>query len=232
MSTLSHFPHPREAAEDGLLCVSRTFTTEMILDAYAHGIFPWPVGEMREMLWWSPWERAVFDLEDFHVPRRLRQTLRSERFRVTTDQAFARVIRSCASVGGRKWGTWITRDIIREYTRLHEMGIAHSVEVWEGEVLAGGLYGVAVGGLFAGESMFHRRRDASKVALVHTVEHLRRLGFVLFDVQMTNPHLEQFHVRKVSQEEYLAKLEKAVSLKRVWRVECGEWSYDGMGSES
>ena len=220
LSILSHFPHPRNASEDGLLCLTRTFTTGMILDAYAHGIFPWPMDGMREMLWWSPHERAIFDLDSFHVPRRLRQTLRSGKFQVTTDRAFAEVIRGCATAGRRKNETWITREMIREYTRLHELGFAHSVEVWEGETLAGGLYGVAIGGLFAGESMFHRRRDASKVALVHTVEHLRRQGFTLFDVQMTNPHLEQFHVRKVSQEEYLAKLGAALSVESgVWSVE-------------
>lgn len=209
----SCFPHPKTADPDGLLASSREMDTEMLLDAYAHGIFPWPVEEIPLMLWWSPPQRAIFELDDFHIPRRLRQTLRSERFRVTTDTDFASVIHACATIrredGG---GTWITPEIIRGFTRLHRMGVAHSVEVWEDARLVGGLYGVALGGFFAGESKFHRVTDASKVALAYTVAHLRNRGFTLFDVQMDNPHLQQFGLRLVSREEYLRRL--AVALEK------------------
>ncbi len=208
----SCFPHPKNADEDGLLAASRDLNAEMLVDAYSHGIFPWPNENLPGILWWSPHERAVFDLDDFHVPGRLRQTLRSRKFRVTSDVDFEAVIRTCASAPrGQRWsGTWITPPLIREYCRLHEMGIAHSVEVWQADRLVGGLYGVALGGFFAGESKFHTVTDASKVALAQTVAHLRKQGFTLFDVQLENPHLKQFGLRLIPQHEYLRRLKFAL----------------------
>lgn len=205
------FPHPEKADSEGFLAASRKMDTEMLLDAYAHGIFPWPVAHISAMLWWSPPQRAIFDLDDFHIPRRLRQTLRSGRFRVTADTDFASVIHACATIRRRDGGgTWITPEIIRGFTRLHRMGVAHSVEVWQDGSLVGGLYGVALGGFFAGESKFHRVTDASKVALAYTVAHLRSRGFTLFDVQIENPHLAQFGLSVIPREEYLLRLAKAL----------------------
>lgn len=207
----TRFPHPETADSDGFVAASREMDTEMLLDAYTHGIFPWPVEHIPAMLWWSPPRRAIFDLDDFHIPRRLRQTLRSGRFRVTTDTDFASVIRACATIrrvdGG---GTWITPAIVREFTRLHSLGVAHSVEVWHDERLVGGLYGIALRGFFAGESKFHRVTDASKVALAYAVTHLRNRGFTLFDVQMENPHLDQFGLRIIPRQEYLRRLAGAL----------------------
>lgn len=216
----SIFPDPRTADFDGFLAVSEELTTRMLLDAYAHGIFPWPSSEFEPIPWWSPSERAIFELDTFHVPRRLCQTLRTGKFQVTSDQAFREVMEHCANVprSDGYGGTWITPLMIREYEKLFHLGVAHSVEVWQDGELAGGLYGVSLGRFFAGESMFHLRTDASKVALACTVAHLRKQGFRLFDTQMTNPHLERFHVVTVLREEYLRRLREAVSAKCEWGV--------------
>src|SRR5262249_39772904 len=148
-------------------------TPDWLLDAYAHGIFPWPIFDGTDIVvWWSPDPRAIFEIDDFHVSRRLARNCRGGRFEVTIDREFSRVLEGCATSGDRPSNTWLTPRMIEAYTRLHALGHAHSVEVWcEGE-LAGGTYGVTVGGLFAGESMFYRIRDASKVALAHLVSHL------------------------------------------------------------
>jgi leucyl/phenylalanyl-tRNA--protein transferase len=142
--------------------------------------------------------------------------MRSSDFKVTVDTAFDRVIRACATHGGRRGNTWINAAMLRAYGRLHAMGICHSVEVWQGERLAGGLYGVSMGGLFAGESMFSRVRDASKVALVWLVEALRDRGCTLFDVQIPSPHLEQFGVVAASRNDFLAKLADALLQPPCW----------------
>src|SRR5262249_6261995 len=154
-----------------------------LLRAYRLGIFPWY--NEPPILWWSPDPRAVLPLDGLHVSRRLARTLRTTPFVVTFDLAFDAVIRGCAE---REEGTWITPAMIAAYSALHRLGHAHSAEVWLDGALAGGIYGVALGGLFAGESMFTRVRDASKVALVHLVGRLRERGYALFDVQYRNDH--------------------------------------------
>ena len=160
--------------------------------------------------WFSPDPRAVLPLEDFHVPHSLRRLVRRKPFEVTIDKAFSAVIQACAA----RENTWINRDIIDSYTRLHELGHAHSVEAWKENGLVGGLYGVAVGGAFFGESMFHRVTDASKIALVTLVEHLRARKFVLLDTQWLTPHLEQFGGIQISRSHYLRLLRTAVDLPR------------------
>src|SRR5262249_15437209 len=160
---------------------------------------------------WSPDPRAIFEMDGLHVSRRLTRTIRSGRFCVTLNEDFEGVIRGCAERPGE--GTWITSDMIEAYTRLHHLGHAHSVEVWHGGVLAGGVYGIAVGGLFAGESMFTRVRDASKVALVHLMEHLRQRGFDLFDVQFLNDHTARLGAVEIPRAEYLRRLRQAVESK-------------------
>src|SRR5438093_3530295 len=160
----ARFLRPELADATGLVGIGGDLGPRRLLSAYRQGIFPWYDDNMP-ICWWSPDPRAIFELDGLHVSRRLARTLRSGRFEVTINQDFAGVIRGCADRPGE--GTWITADMIRAYETLHRLGYAHSLEVWQGTQLAGGIYGVAIGGFFAGESMFRRRPDASKVALVH-----------------------------------------------------------------
>jgi leucyl/phenylalanyl-tRNA--protein transferase len=199
---------PEAADEHGLVAIGGDLRPETLLDAYRHGVFPW-FDEMTPICWWSPDPRTVLPLDGLHVSRRLARTLRSGRFTVSVNRDFAAVIRGCTE---RAEGTWITSEMVTAYERLHALGHAHSVEVWQDGALAGGLYGVAVGGLFAGESMFHRRTDASKVALAALVGRLRERGFVLFDVQMTTPHLLRMGAIEIPRAEYLERLREAVVL--------------------
>jgi leucyl/phenylalanyl-tRNA--protein transferase len=198
---------PALADELGLVAVGGDLAPRRLLDAYLHGVFPW-FAEGDPVLWWSPDPRAIIELDGLHVSRRLQRTLRSGRFRHTINSAFGAVIRGCAD---RAEGTWITPDMMAAYEMLHALGHAHSLEVWCGDVLAGGIYGVALGGLFAGESMFSHVRDASKVALVRLVEHLRQRGFQLFDIQILSDHTARLGGREVPRAEYLDRLRRAVA---------------------
>jgi leucyl/phenylalanyl-tRNA--protein transferase len=208
------FPPAEDADAEGIVGFGGKLSPAWLLDAYRHGIFPWPIGDMDEpMAWWSPDPRAVIELDRFHVSRRLRRTCDSRRFTVSLDRDFVGVIRGCATVGDRVGNTWLTKRMIAAYIRLHRLGHAHSVEVWQEKKLAGGTYGVAIGGLFAAESMFHRVRDASKVALVHLVEHLNHRGYVLFDIQQLTPHTARFGAVEIPRREYLARLAEAINVQ-------------------
>jgi leucyl/phenylalanyl-tRNA---protein transferase len=187
-------------------------TTERLLDAYRHGIFPWPTDRYEPMLWWSPDPRAVLPLDGMHISRRLARRLRSGEFCARINTAFERVIASCARGHGREKGTWLTAEMIAAYTELHRLGHAHSVEAWQGDQLVGGVYGVAIGGLFAAESMFYRVRDASKAALARLVEHLRLRGYRLLDVQQWTPHTGSLGVTEIPRREYLRRLATVVDL--------------------
>jgi leucyl/phenylalanyl-tRNA--protein transferase len=202
------FLDPERADADGLVGVGGDLRPERLLEAYRRGIFPW-FDEESPILWWSPDPRAIFELDGLHISRRLARTLRSGRFDVTINRAFVEVMRGCADRPGQ--GVWITADMIDAYTRLHELGHAHSVEVWRDGRLAGGVYGVTVGGLFAGESMFTRVRDASKVALVYLMDRLRGRDFQLFDVQFLNDHTASLGAVEIPRREYLARLRQAVA---------------------
>jgi leucyl/phenylalanyl-tRNA--protein transferase len=216
------FLDPEDASAEGLVGVGGELSPARLIEAYRRGIFPW-YDEQTPILWWSPDPRAILELDHLHISRRLARTLRSGRFLVTFNQAFEDVIRGCAEAHAE--GTWITPEMITAYVRLHHLGHAHSVEVWtqapsasagtpkQQEVLAGGLYGVAVGGLFAGESMFTRIRDASKIALVHLVERLRQRGFLLFDVQFLNEHTTSLGASEIPRRTYLARLRQAVTAR-------------------
>src|SRR5246127_402582 len=182
---------------------------ELLLQGYRLGVFPMAMND-DSIEWFSPDPRAVLPLEKFHVPHALRRLARRDPFEITTDKAFSAVIKACAE----REDTWINREIIESYTRLHELGHAHSVEAWNEGRLAGGLYGVAVGGAFFGESMFHRVTDASKIALVALVEHLRARKFALLDTQWLTPHLQQFGGVEISRNDYLRLLHPAVDLPR------------------
>lgn len=200
---MGELPDPRHAPADGPAAVGEDLSPTTLLAAYRLGLFPWPAG--GRVWWWSPDPRALLPLEGLHVPRSLARTLRRADFRCTVDRAFDAVVAGCADRPGE--GTWITPAMRRAYSRLHQLGHAHSVEVWSGcGRLVGGLYGVAVGAAFSGESMFHRARDASKVALVETVAVLRAAGFTLFDVQQDTDHLRRFGAVAVSRDRFLAEL--------------------------
>ncbi|MFO0792367.1 MAG: leucyl/phenylalanyl-tRNA--protein transferase [Pirellulales bacterium] len=207
---LSRFPPPTATTTEGLLCVGGRLTPEYLLDAYRHAIFPWPMWANDPIAWWSPDPRAIFELDGLHVSRRLQRTVRSGKFRVTFDQDFAGVIQACATVDDRTDSTWLTPSMIQAYCRLHELGHAHSVEVHFNGALVGGTYGVSAGGLFAAESMFHHERDASKVALVHLVEHLNERGYRLLDIQQWTPHTGSMGAINISRDEYLRRLSAAI----------------------
>jgi leucyl/phenylalanyl-tRNA---protein transferase len=182
---------------------------ELLLQGYRLGVFPMAMAD-DTIEWFSPDPRAILPLDKFHMPHALRRVVKQETFEIRIDQRFSEVIHACA----KREDTWINREIIQSYERLHELGYAHSVEAWSGEKLAGGLYGVAIGGAFFGESMFHWVRDASKVALVALVERLRARKFVLLDTQWLTPHLAQFGVVEISRTHYLRLLIRAVELSR------------------
>jgi leucyl/phenylalanyl-tRNA--protein transferase len=182
---------------------------ELLLQGYQLGVFPMAMAD-NTIEWFSPDPRAILPLDKFHMPHALRRTLKKEVFEVKIDNRFAEVIRACAKRGE----TWINREIVQSYERLHELGYAHSVETWREGKLAGGLYGVAIGGAFFGESMFHRVTDASKVALVALVQRLRARKFLLLDTQWRTPHLAQFGVVEISRNHYLRLLVRAVELPR------------------
>jgi leucyl/phenylalanyl-tRNA--protein transferase len=189
-------------------------TPALILNGYSRGIFPMAITKQGDIGWFSPDPRALIPLDErFHVPHGLKRTLRKGLFEVTVDTDFEAVIRACAIAHGR---TWISKEILVNYCELHGLGYAHSVEVRSQSELAGGLYGVAIGGAFFGESMFHYATDASKCALVALVDRLRARGFVLLDTQWMTGHLEQFGTYHVGKQEYLGLLEQALGLERTF----------------
>lgn len=192
-------------------------TPEILLRAYAEGLFP--MAERRDdpaLYWVSPEMRGLIPLDGFHVPRRLARTVKSGRYDVTADRAFGEVMRGCAEPAEGREQTWINDEILRLYMALHASGHAHSVECWQAGELVGGLYGVCLGAAFFGESMFSRARDASKVALVHLVEALRRGGFVLLDTQFLTRHLATFGAYEIPRDDYLVLLHEAIMHEAVW----------------
>jgi leucyl/phenylalanyl-tRNA--protein transferase len=202
----SRFPDPRYTRGD-VIAVGDDLRVETLRDAYRHGIFPWPHEELT-LPWFSPRRRTVIFFDELHVGRSLRKSQRRSGFTCSIDRAFAQVIESCAdSRRGDDAGTWIGPEIIAAYTKLHRAGDAHSVEVWDGSELVGGLYGVDGGGLFTGESMFHRAPDASKLALLFLIEHLRERGATWIDCQVTTPHMAALGAREIPRNRFLDMLE-------------------------
>lgn len=200
-STSLALPEP-----NGLLAAGGDLSTERLLEAYRRGIFPW-FEDGQPILWWTPDPRAVLLPEELKVSRSLRKTIRNRGFQASTDKAFRSVVEACAAPRGDA-GTWITTGMMDAYTRLHALGHAHSVEIWLDDRLAGGLYGIALGNVFFGESMFSAERDASKVALVHLVSRLMAMGFALIDCQLPSAHLENLGSRMVRRLEFERMLEK------------------------
>lgn len=209
------FPPPESARPNGLVLVGGCLSPEWMLTAYSQGIFPMPIVEGRRetLAWFSPDPRGILEFDELYVSSSLARTIRRGKFRVTIDQAFETVVEACSEPRHHSDGIWISPALMAGYQRLFELGHAHSVEVWEGEELAGGIFGVNIGGLFAGESMFHRRTDASKVALVSLVQHLQSRGFELFDVQWTNDHTRSLGAKDIRRRQYLKRLMAVVNKK-------------------
>jgi leucyl/phenylalanyl-tRNA--protein transferase len=205
-----NFPEARQARPDGLVAIGGDLSVDRLLLGYRSGVFPWTIDPIS---WWSPDPRAILELDQLHIADSLKKLLRKDIFEITINRAFSRVIDNCATAPGRA-ETWITREFIEAYTRLHEQSHAHSLECWQAGQLVGGIYGVAIGGFFAGESMFHLAANASKVALCHLVQHLRKRNFALFDIQMLTPVTKQMGGIVISRDEYLNRLKAAIQLRR------------------
>jgi leucyl/phenylalanyl-tRNA--protein transferase len=214
------FPDPEYADPDGLLAVGGDLSPERLLAAYAIGIFPW-YADNSPILWWSTDPRLVLAPEELHVPSSLRRVLNRGEYHVTFDAAFERVIAACAATPrpGQE-GTWLVPDMVKAYTGMHRLGLCHSVEAWKDGELAGGLYGIALGGAFYGESMFFHRPDASKVAFVTLVRHLARRGYLLVDCQQTTDHLLRFGAREMPRSRFLQLLGHALERP----TERGKWN--------
>lgn len=217
------FPDPRLALAEpnGLLAVGGDLSAERIIAAYQQGIFPW-YSEGQPILWWSPDPRMVLFSEQLHISRSLRKRLRRKSYQITLDQDFLGIIQACASPRQASEGTWITSEMKIAYLRLHQMGIAHSVEAWKDNELVGGLYGLSIGRIFFGESMFSQYPDASKVAFVYLCRQLQRWGFPLIDCQTQSGHLQRFGAQTISRGEFLNWLQKLCNSSlnnRLWHLD-------------
>ncbi|MBI3771547.1 MAG: leucyl/phenylalanyl-tRNA--protein transferase [Gammaproteobacteria bacterium] len=206
---------------NGLLAIGGDLKPERIIKAYQHGIFPW-FSEDQPILWWSPNPRAVLFPEQLRVARSLRKTIKKEIYSITLDQAFNDVIHACAAPRNANNGTWITPQMINAYCELHRRGLAHSVEAWQNGKLAGGLYGIALGKVFFGESMFNRATDASKVAFVYLVTQLQRWGFHVIDCQVTTSHLISLGATEIDRQRFVELLAYATTLPAI----SGHWRFD------
>ncbi|MEK7355315.1 MAG: leucyl/phenylalanyl-tRNA--protein transferase [Bdellovibrionota bacterium] len=203
------FPDPALADDDGLLCVGGDLRVETLVEAYSNGIFPWPQ-DGAPLLWFSPVRRGVLDFAELHWPRRFLRELKDESYEITFNRAFARVIHECAAIPRtHESGTWILPPIEGAYARFHQAGYAHSVECWRGGELVGGLYGVYVGGVFSGESMFHKESGASKRCLFSLIGKLKSHGLEWMDTQMVTPVLQTFGGKYISRDEFLSRLERS-----------------------
>jgi leucyl/phenylalanyl-tRNA--protein transferase len=190
---------------DGLLAVGGCLSTKRIISAYTQGIFPW-YSEGEPILWWSPNPRLVIFPDSLHISKSLKKTLRKQFFQISFDHAFAEVINGCAAPRDNEDGTWLTQEMQAAYIRLHNEGHAHSIEVWHQEQLVGGLYGIAIGQVFFGESMFHRKTDASKVAFVSLIQHLTRWGYQLIDCQVQTQHLISLGAEEITRQQFTSLL--------------------------
>ncbi len=205
---MPRFLPPEQATDDGLLAIGGDLSPDLLIEAYRQGIFPWYMPG-QPVLWWSPDPRMVLHTDSIRISRSLRKRLRNSGFHLTFDRDFEAVVRACRDLRGAR-DSWIDEAMIRAYTGLHVRGYAHSVEVWSGGELAGGLYGVSIGRAFFGESMFHRERDASKVALVVLARHLRSWGYPMIDCQVSSDHLASLGATEMSRADFLARIRRLV----------------------
>jgi leucyl/phenylalanyl-tRNA---protein transferase len=201
---------PERADENGLVAVGGRLDPELVLTAYASGVFPWSSRPL--VTWWSPDPRAIFDLQTWKPHRTIARSARRSGWRFSVDEQFGEVMRACAEPGQGRESTWISDDFMNCYGELHRQGYAHSIEVHEGDELVGGLYGVTLGGFFGGESMFHRRTDASKAATLYLIERLRACGFVLCDAQVPTEHLARLGAVEIPRTDYLRRLATALEI--------------------
>ena len=217
------FPPVDRSLDDpnGLLAAGGGLSVSRLIEAYAHGIFPW-FSDGDPVLWWCPDPRMVLDVTRFHASRSLRRRLRRRDYRVTADRAFGDVLRACAEPRDGQPGTWLIPPMIRAYERLHQAGAAHSIEVWMDDRLVGGLYGVALGRMFFGESMFSRRTDGSKIAIAHLAAQLRRWQFPMIDCQMRTSHLESLGAEDMPRRQFVTLVEGLVRETGV----PGSWTLD------
>jgi leucyl/phenylalanyl-tRNA--protein transferase len=208
LTTRFRFPHASKADDDGLLAVGGDLKPGTLLLAYRNGIFPWTT---HPITWWSPDPRTIIEIDGLHVSRSLRRIISGKIFTMSFDRAFTQVMEGCAAPGPGREETWITPQFIIAYTRLHSLGYAHSVECWKDDRLVGGLYGVSIGGFFAGESMFSRAPNASKAAMAAIFERLRSRGYALFDCQLKTAHLSSMGAVQITRSEYLRRLAEATA---------------------
>lgn len=216
------FPDAQKALKepDGLLAIGGCLTPQRIINAYRHGIFPW-YNPGEPILWWSPNPRLVLFPERLQISRSLNKTIRKNIFYITFDQAFADVINACSAPRQQESGTWITSEMNQAYNQLHQQGVAHSVEAWHNDKLVGGLYGLAIGRVFFGESMFHTQTDASKVAFAHLVRHLTAWNYPLIDCQVHSNHLVSLGAEEIDRAEYIGLLKQLChqhASEQAWRV--------------
>lgn len=200
------FPNPEQADAHGLLCVGGDLKPETLIEAYSHGIFPWPQKDVP-LLWFSPPQRGVLFFEKLKVPKTLKKQMAKKPFEITMNKDFSGVIENCARVPRNEGGCWIIPEMVEAYKRLHQMNLAFSVEAWQQGNLVGGLYGVEIQGVFSGESMFFKESGASKICLVHLANHLKAEGHQWMDIQMVTPVLKTFGGEYVSRKTYLVMLE-------------------------
>lgn len=200
------FPAPETATEDGVVAVGGVLTVDYLVSAYSQGIFPWP-HEGYELLWFCPWERGILDFSEFHVSKSLKKLAKKVAWKWTVDRAFVEVIKSCSETPrpGQD-GTWINNEVIDAYIEMHRAGFAHSFEVWDGEELIAGIYGIFVKNVFSAESMFFRRTNASKWGFWELVNYLKKLGLTWIDVQMVTNASQSFGAQLISQKDFLTKL--------------------------
>ncbi len=224
LSEALNFPHPRFASREGLLAVGGDLSLERLLSAYRHGIFPW-FSKGDPILWWSPDPRLVLFPREFKLPKSLTKIIKRSLFDITMDQAFRQVITECAEIRlEQNEPTWIVGDMIDAYCKLHESGVAHSVEAWQDGALVGGLYGVSLGKIFFGESMFARVSNASKVAFAGLVDFLTYHGYRMIDCQVTTRHLVSLGAREIPRDRFLTLLKAALrepTIKGKWRYRAG-----------
>lgn len=204
------FPDPSSALKEpnGLLAAGGSLTPQHLLDAYSKGIFPW-FEEDQPILWWTPDPRMVLYPAELHISKSLAKAIKQSDLRISSDEAFAQVIRACAGKRPYSEGTWITAEMIDAYCTLHDLGAAHSIEAWNGEELVGGLYGLAIGNVFFGESMFSHQSNASKIAFATAVQQMEKLGYTIIDCQVSNPFLESFGAREIKREDFMKQLPKS-----------------------
>ena len=213
------FPELDQALQEpnGLLAAGGDLSPQRLLSAYQQGIFPW-YSEGEPIMWWSPDPRSVIFPDQLKVSRSLKKMLNKALFTVTFDSVFSEVIKACAAPRNEDDGTWISPDMIHAYCKLHELGYAHSVEVWQNNELVGGLYGIAIGKVFFGESMFHRQSDASKIGFVQLIQQLSLWGFQLIDCQVTSEHMDSLGARLISRKEFIAQLKQHCQ-----HTDAGKW---------